>query len=161
MGSNDGIYVSDRCGKTVTTLCAHSYGTHIRAQCDWQLWCCDILRCMVATNDTPGTAWHCECTPPNTLISESCWNTFHYCTPSLKPVCRCLLLLAVCVFDSCSAHLFWPKQASFIRQQHWFPSPLLVPVSSCGVRVLCSSGWLFYNVPVSTFRIILIIVFSV
>lgn len=107
MGSNDGIYVSDRCWKTVRTLCAHSYDTHIRAQCDWQLWCCDILRCMVATNDTPGTAWHCERTPPNTLISESCWNTFHYCTPSLKPVffislkymcvCVCFCLPRVCL----------------------------------------------------------------
>lgn len=123
MGSNDGIYVSDRCGKTVTTLCAHSYGTHIRAQCDWQLWCCDILRCMVATNDTSGTAWHCECTPPNTLISESCWNTFHYCTPSLKPVCRCLLLLAVCVCLTAVAPISLTKAGFF------HPPAALIPIT--------------------------------
>lgn len=71
----------------------------------------------------------------------------------------CLFLL-VCVWQLRLPSL-WPEKASFILHQHRFPPALPVPISICGVGVLCSAGWLFDNMSVRALRIILITVFSI
>lgn len=148
------IYIIDTCRRAVRTLCKNAYDTFI-AQSDWQLWCIDILTCMVHTNDAPGTPQPFEMMKVLehlSLLSHAVSKDF-FC-PRLN---KCIVCVRVCVRQLYLPSL-WPEKASFILHHHQH-SHSLSPSVRWGC--FCSAGWLFDNTPVSALRIILITVFPV